>query len=656
MPSILLALPLALAGFTAMETSDLPRTVLSPDQSIRVTVDESEDGGLRYRVDRGDQPVVGWSELGLRTRRAHPWIEATHPVADFSQTVTVENVQETRGTDAYTRPTGKRRENEAHWAGLTVAITDDELGHKAALDIRVYDDGFAFRHRLTDEEDVFTQVLEDTSGINVELAGRVFAQPYEVGELEGFAYEQRYADFAGLADVEVGTPLAFPALIAGDEAALLVTEADIGWYDHGSHLVRTSQGFGLGNPPASMGLGQGRTFPSGPTPWALPWRVGILGSDLAGVVESNLVSHLSAPSTLIDDSWVIPGVASWSWWADHASSRNLDALKDSIDLAQAFGWPYTLIDANWNTISPDALETLVAYADARGVRLFVWYNSGGAHNGVPEEPRNILDDTDRRRAEFRRLAELGVAGIKVDFFQSDKHDVFRLYQEILRDAGEARLMVNVHGSTLPRGWSRTYPHLVTYEAVQGGEFYTFGGNDYGAAAPRQNTILPFTRNVVGPMDYTPFNLTHRVSPRQTTLGHELANLVLFETAVQHVADSAASLRALPDDIKAFLTDLPTAWDDTRLLAGFPGQGVVLARRRGATWYVAGANGTAEPRAYDLDLGFLEGPVEITTYREAEADPAAWSTRTRRWAQAPQELRMSMPPFGGFVLKISPHTP
>ncbi len=182
-----------------------------------------------------------------------------------------------------------------------------------------------------------------------------------------------------------------------------------------------------------------------------------------------------------------------------------------------------------------------------------------------------------RRFEFDRLAKWGVKGVKIDFFQSDKQNIMALYQEILEDAADYKIMVDFHGCTMPRGWSRTYPHLMSMEAVRGEECYLFDAK-FPAYAPRHNTTLPFTRNTVGPMDYTPTMFQDNVQPLKTTPGHEIALPIVFESALLHFAGGPAEYRRLPDVPKQFLKTVPTVWDETRLLAGQPGKLCILARR------------------------------------------------------------------------------
>ena len=256
-----------------------------------------------------------------------------------------------------------------------------------------------------------------------------------------------------------------------------------------------------------------------------------------------------------------------------------------------------------------------------------------------------------RRAEFARIEALGIKGVKVDFFQSDKPDIIRLYLDILQDAADFHLMVNFHGATLPRGWARTWPNLMTMEAVRGAETYTFD-QIYARFAPRENTILPFTRNVVGSMDYTPVTFTDELVPHKTTNVHELALPIIFESGMLHLADSVEAYTALPDAPKNFLHDIPVVWDETRYLAGEPGTFVVIARRSGDDWYIGGINGQDETQSVSLDFAFLNGDNYSMTLIEDGADGRSFNS-TQGTIKRGDTLGLTLLAHGGFVIRLHP---
>jgi hypothetical protein len=375
------------------------------------------------------------------------------------------------------------------------------------------------------------------------------------------------------------------------------------------------------------------------------------GDGLASIVESTLVTDLSAPTDLADISWIHPGRASYSWWKDDDASKKEDVLDRYIDLASAMTWEYSLIDANWHMLPDGALERVIDHARQQHVGIILWYNSGGPHNDVTEwGPRDRLFDPDKRRAEFARIAALGVKGVKVDFWHSDKQQLIRLYYDMMTDAAAAHLLIDFHGSTIPRGWSRTFPNLVSMEAVFDAEQYKYQArmSEQGAW---HNTVLPFTRNVIGPMDYTPVTFSDAKFPHQTTNAHELALSVVFESGLVHFADGPEAYAALPEAAKQFLKDVPVAWDDTRLVDGMPGKLAVIARRRGTTWWVGGISGATEPQTVPLDLSFLDdGEFDVIIVRDA-ALPRQMVTESATM-RAIDRVNIPLLPRGGFALRFS----
>ncbi len=240
----------------------------------------------------------------------------------------------------------------------------------------------------------------------------------------------------------------------------------------------------------------------------------------------------------------------------------------------------------------------------------------------------------------------------MDFFQSDKQNVIDLYLGILRDAAAAGILVDFHGCTLPRGWSRTWPNLMSMEAVRGEECYIFD-LQYPECAPVQNAILPFTRNTVGPMDYTPVGFSDNRYPHRTTWAHELALSVLFETGLLHFTDKAEAYLTLPEAPKQFLKNVPVTWEDTRFVAGYPGQFAILARRKGAVWYLAGVNASPIARETRVKLGSWLGSGRYAMERIGDgADARSFSTDTQPVA-AGQEFPVNLRPFGGFVATLKP---
>ena len=635
-------------------------TVSSPANNLSLAARQTDDGGLEYRVqlvhsDAGLRTVVDWSALGV----VRSWVDQTANSAtvtvDLSRRLTLVSADESRISDRYTLLVGKRRENQAEANQLSLTF-ENEGGARLRLDIRAYDEGVAFRYAFPEVSSLHHWLESESTEFNLGTSGRHWGQPYDVADTYRPAYETPFVNGVPLgtsADPALGTGWSFPSLFEVDRAWVLIHEAGVTGASQGSHLQPEAENgvYRIAFPLPESAMGFGRPFPASPLPWTLPWRFILASEDLGDIVESNMVFHLAEPSRIEDTGWIRPGVASWSWWSDHGSSRNMESLKAFIDFAAEMGWPYSLVDANWNLISDDSMEQLVAHARKKGVDLLFWYNSGGANNFVTEEPRNRMHERKVRRAEFARLQRLGVKGVKVDFFQADKQRMIQRYLGILEDAADHHIMVVFHGCTIPRGWARTWPNLMSMEAVRGAETYTFPSTpDYGELAPWHNAILPFTRNVVGSMDYTPVSYSQQVITRRTTNAHETALAVLFESGIQHIGEGVETLRALPEEYLAFFRSLENVWDETRFVSGYPGRDAVLARRNGDRWYVAGINGEDVEKTLSLDLSFVGGPgIEGMLLHDGD-DPGAYASK-RVHIDPGQPFPITLKPRGGFTLVL-----
>ena len=377
-----------------------------------------------------------------------------------------------------------------------------------------------------------------------------------------------------------------------------------------------------------------------------PWRVAIIGT-LKDVVESTLVTDVSEPCKIADTSWIHPGVVSWIYWAYNHGSNDYNIIRQYVDMAVALKLPYVLIDAEWDEMDKLAsnegktIEAAVAYAKAQGIKPLIWYNSSvGWVNGAPG-PKFRLNKPEDREREFAWCEKMGVAGVKIDFFSGDDQRNMDYCIDLLESAARHHLLVNFHGATIPRGWQRTWPNLMSTEGVYGAEWYNNVATFTNKAACH-NATLPFTRNVIGPMDYTPCAFSDSQHPHITTNAHELALTVLFESALQHLADRPESYLSQPREVQQFFGQLPSVWDETRFVSGYPGESVVLARRRGDTWYVAGINGTDQEKTLSVSLGFVKGKT-ITLF----ADGNPWLISSP--AKLPTQITCR--PRGGFVMVV-----
>jgi hypothetical protein len=327
-------------------------------------------------------------------------------------------------------------------------------------------------------------------------------------------------------------------------------------------------------------------------------------------------------------------------------------VKKFTDLAASMDWPYTLFDWEWDAMGNGGdVEDAAEYALSKGVKPLIWYNSG-MFKWITATPIDRMKTHENRMEEFAWLKKLGFVGVKVDFFLSEKQYMIDYYLDILEDAAKFEMMVNFHGSLVPRGWSRTYPHLMTMEAVRGAEWYN-NNAELTTTAPEHNSVMPFTRNVIGPMDYTPVTFTNSQHPHITSYGHELALSVVFESALQHMADRPEGYYNLPDAPKTFLKDVPTAWDDIKYIDGYPGKDVVIARRKGDSWYVGGLNGENIEKDKSLSFDFLDSgrKYKLTLIADGKHDK---DFETKYMAVGSESIiNVKMLRRGGFIIKLKP---
>jgi len=332
-----------------------------------------------------------------------------------------------------------------------------------------------------------------------------------------------------------------------------------------------------------------------------------------------LGTDLADPAVDMDFSFVKPGFASWSWIILKDDSIVYDVQKKYIDFAANMKWEYCLIDVNWDrNIGYNRMKELVGYANKKGVGVILWYNSSGSWNSTSYSPKGKLLTRADREKEFAILEEMGVKGIKVDFFGGDGQSVIAYYHDIIEDAAKYHLMINCHGATLPRGWQRTYPNLVTAEAVRGFENVTFNQVEADQQAVHC-TMQPFTRNLFDPMDYTPMNLTEVPNIKRRTLpSFELALPILFQSGIQHLAETPDGMAKMPSFVRSYLADCPTTWNETKFIEGYPGEYVVMARRSGDHWYVAGINAQSVDKTIALDASFI-GKNKVTLIVDGNSD-------------------------------------
>ena len=540
--------------------------------------------------------------------------------------------------DSYTMIGGKRREcsNEAN---ETTYLYIDNIGRQQSLTVRAYNDGVAFHYALDGLQ--HTRPTEELTTYRIPEGTKRWMQKWT----------EPYEEFFPLATTgeKENRRWGYPALIQpSDKLFALISEAGIERWNSASslHNDRNREQYRVVMDENVQNT-TGR--------WTSPWRVIIVGK-LEDVVTSTLVTDVSEPCRIEDTSWIKPGSVSWIYWAYNHGSNDYQIIRQYVDMAVDMHWPYVLIDAEWDEMkNGGSIEDAIRYAHDRGIKPLLWYNSSTAWLkawGAPG-PHERLNAPELREREFAWLEKMGVAGVKIDFFAGDKQETMEYCIDLLECAARHHLLVNFHGATIPRGWQRTYPNLMSVEAVYGAEWY----NNNATLTPKaaaHNATLPFTRNVVGPMDYTPCTFSDSQHPHITTHAHELALSVLFESPLLHWADKPESYLAQPRDVRDFMSALPTTWDETRLLGGYPGEWVVMARRSGSTWYVTGINGKDTAQTLSFDTSILpKGRYTLFTDKpgykgELPANnPEPWSIKK---GKAPS--KMTCQPRGGFVYVVN----
>ena len=512
-----------------------------------------------------------------------------------------------------------------------------------ALVVRIYNDGIALRYEYQGLKDA--KQPEELTAYRIPEGTRRWMQQW-AESYEGFfpfsttAKEKPVPSFSGTFTSPDGfnNRWGYPALLeTADGVFALITEANIERQQSASCLYNDGERFRV-VPDKNEKQLNGE--------WHTPWRVVIVGS-LADVVESTLVTDVAEPCLLEDTNWIHPGVVSWVYWAYNHGSNDYNIIRKYVDMAATLHLPYVLIDAEWDEMTNGkTIEDAVAYARQQGVRPLIWYNSSvGWIDGAPG-PKFRLNKPEDREREFAWCEKIGVAGVKIDFFSGDNQMNMDYCIDLLESAARHHLLVNFHGATIPRGWQRTYPNLLSTEGVYGAEWYN-NVPTFTNRAASHNATLPFTRNVIGPMDYTPCAFSDSQHPHITSHAHELALTVLFESGLQHLADRPESFLAQPQAVQDFLGRLPAAWDETRYVSGYPGQSSVLARRSGSRWFVAGINGTDEPQALKCDLSFIGANREATLFADSGNADTPWQISTISTLPA----SVACQPRGGFVIVV-----
>ncbi len=596
--------------------SALEKQVPSPDGKLVVTVNDN-GGKPAYQVTLDGKVFLLPSALGLNTN-----------IGDFTQGMTITDASAVEVINESYRLDRIKKSHVDYRANRQV-ITFSKEGKKVYdVIFQVSDNDIAFRYQLYPQGETRCLVVkQEATSYQMPQGTTSFLCP-QMKPMTGFArtapsYESNYD-----LDVPVGEKLSatgytFPCLFKnGDNGWLLLSETgtDAGYV--GCKLSGRADGcFQIAFPMAEEMNGQGSACPALSLPGTTPWRTITLGTDLKPIVETTVPFDVVAPKYEASKQYEY-GKGTWSWIIGMDWSCNFDEQKRYIDFAADMGYQTVLVDALWDTqIGYPKMEQLAKYGKQKGIELFLWYNSNGSWNDAPQGPRGIMDNTLKRREAMAWMQKTGVRGIKVDFFGGDKQEMMKLYEDILIDANDYGIEVIFHGCTLPRGWERMYPNYVASEAVLASENLHFSQGMCDAEA-RNACIHPFVRNAVGSMDFGGSTLnkyyngdnktgTHRV----TSDVFALATAVLFQSPVQHFALAPNNMADAPAWAIDFMKNVPTTWDDTRFIDGYPGKYVIMARRHGDKWYVVGINAEKHPLRKRLTLDMLPVGTQVRVYSD-----------------------------------------
>lgn len=623
-------------------------SVNGPDGKLQLTVScPSANGEVSYAVTYNGKQMLESSPLGMETN-----------VGDFYRGLQLKEHKVTALDTVYEQSRIKASHIHYRANELLCSFVNGE-GKNVQITFRVSNNDVAFRYTLPREQGKGSvTVNSERTGFRFPSQTTTFLCP-QSDAMIGWkrtkpSYEEEYkADVPMNERSGYGHGYTFPCLFkVGDDGWVLLSETGVDSRYCGSRLSDWDNGvYRIAFPMPEENNGNGTVAPAFSLPGSTPWRTVTVGETLKPIVETTVPWDVVEPRYTTTHDYK-SGRGTWSWilWQD--GSINYDDQVRYVDLAAAMGYEYVLIDNWWdNNIGRDRMEQFIKYARSKGVEVFLWYSSSGYWNDIEQSPVNRMDNSIARKQEMRWLQSQGVKGIKVDFFGGDKQETLHLYEEILSDADDHGLMVIFHGCTLPRGWERMYPNYVGSEAVLASENLVFSQHFCDNEAFNA-TLHPFIRNAVGCMEFGGVFLNKRLNRsndggtiRRTTDIFQLATAVLFQNPIQNFALAPNNLTDAPQICLDFMKQVPTTWDETRFIDGYPGRYIVLARRHGNTWYIAAANATVEPLKLKLDLPMLAGQ-EVSLYSD---DKKMQPQLKLQRIKADGSLQLTVQPQGGAVI-------
>ena len=624
------------------------KQITSPDGKLVVTVADM-DGRPSYSVSYDNVLFLKPSPLGMIAN-----------IGDFSSGMSLEKNVSTNKIDE-TYELASIKQSKVRYVANEAVFSFTQQG-KTIYDVifRISNNDVAFKYRMYPQGETLSCVIKkEATGFAFPDGTTTFLCP-QSKPMGGFArtspsYETSYTadDVAGKNGW--GEGYTFPCLFRnGDNGWVLVSETGVNGGYCASRLLGHKGGvYTIGFPQEGEANGNGTVSPGIALPGETPWRTITVGKTLAPIVETTVPFDVVKPLYQAKGEYTY-GRGSWSWIIGMDGSTNYKEQLRYIDFSAAMGYQSVLVDALWDKqIGRDKIEELAKYGKNKGVALYLWYNSNGYWNDAPQTPRGIMDNAIARRKEMKWMQSIGIRGIKVDFFGGDKQMTMQLYEDILSDANEYGLLVIFHGCTLPRGWERMYPNFASSEAVLASENLHFsqGSCDHEAF---NATLHPFIRNTVGSMDFGGSALNKyynadnapRGSRRVTSDVYALATAVLFQSPVQHFALAPNNLTDAPSWAIDFMKEVPTTWDEVRFIDGYLGKYVILARRHGDKWYIAGVNAQKETLKLKVNLPMFSNGEKVRLFSD---DKALQGGVKQIGIGKKQELQLTIPCNGGVLI-------
>ena len=639
----------------SMHVAAVTHTISSPDGKLIVTIHD-DNGQPTYTVSYAGKQMLTPSALGLRA-----------DIGDFTHSLTLKGTEETKIDRTYLM--SRTKTSKVHFVANQLQLSY-ENNEKNAITITfcISNNDVAYRYTLprpAKGNPKCAVIYGEASSFNFPEKTTTFLSPQAI-PMTGWertkpSYEEEYtADAPLTAKSKYNVGYTFPCLFKiGTDGWVLVSETGVTSKYCGSRLsdYEIGKGYTIAFPQKGENNGIGSEYVGMALPGSTAWRTITVGSTLKPIVETTIPFDVVDPLYIPSISYQ-PGRYTWSWLIWQDNSVNYADQLQFIDLAAEMGYEYCLVDGLWDKqIGWGKVKELAHYASKKDVKLLLWYNSNGWQNDAPQGPQNIMNNSIRRKQEMVWMKSIGVKGIKVDFFGGDKQETIKLYEDILSDANDYGLQVIFHGCTLPRGWERMYPNYVSSEAALASENVIF--TEYHARREGfELTMHPFCRNAVGSFDWGGVILNRYLSrdnksrhQRFTSDIFELATAIVLQTSINCIALQPNNLKELPDFELDFLRQIPTTWDEVRFLDGYPGRYVVLARRHGDNWYIAGLNGTDEEKHISLDLPMFAGKrvkyyTDIKKKKDELLPPSTLKTQN---VGKDGKVRITMQPMGGVIL-------